>query len=243
MAVGAALAETVQRGNLRVAFLGKINPTELPRGPSAPIAVSLGMKISTIDHGVPSQLQRIEIAINRHGHLDRTGLPTCRRDQVQPSTTAEALRACGRAKVGEGRFSADVVIPEQSPFPSRGKLIAFNGTEGGRPVILAHIYGTDPIPTSYTFPLRIRHDRGTFGTLLSGSLLNATARVAFVTHISLTLRRHYRYRGRVHSYLSAACPAAPGFPGAIFPLARASLHFAGGPTLSKVLTRTCRVKS
>jgi hypothetical protein len=235
------MAETVQRGNLRVAFSAGISPTKLPRSGTAPVAVALGTRIRTIDRSVPPQLRKIEIAINRHGRFDFTGLPTCRRAQIQPSTTLESLRACGPAKVGEGRFSADVVIPEQSPFPSEGKLIAFNGTEHGRPVILAHVYGPNPIPTSYTFPLRIRHDRGTFGTVLGASLPNVTSKVAFVTHISLDLRRRYHYRGRTHSYLSADCPAPAGFPGAVFPLARASLDFAGGPTLTQVLTRSCRV--
>jgi hypothetical protein len=158
---------------------------------------------------------------------------------IQPARTAEALKACGPAKVGEGRFAADVVIPEQSPFPSRGKLIAFNGVEHGRHVILGHVYGPDPIPTSYTFPMRIERDRDRFGTVLRAELPRVTSRVAFVTHISLTLRRSFRYRGRPHSYLSASCPAPKGFPGAVFPLARASLDFAGGPSVSQVLTRSC----
>lgn len=239
-AIAEAPAETVQRGNLRVSFTGRINPTKLPRSGAAPIAVNLGAKVITLDDSTPPQLRRIEIAINRNGHFSFAGLPRCRRDRIQPSTTTEALQACGSAKVGEGRFGADVVIPAQSPFPSKGRLIAFNGVEHGRPVILAHVYGTDPIPTSYTFPLRIHRDRDTFGTVLRASLPKVTARIAFVTNISLTLRRQYRYRGRAHSYLSAGCPAPKGFPGAVFPFARARLDFNDGPTLTKVLTRSCQ---
>jgi hypothetical protein len=235
-----AIAETVQRGSVRVSLTGRISPTILPRNRTAPIAVSFGAKVTTPDRRVPPQLQRIEIAINRNGRLDFAGLPTCRRYRIQPATTVDALRACGRAKVGEGRFAAKVVIPEQSPFPSRGRLIAFNGIDHGRPVILAHVYGTDPIPTSYTFPLRIARDQGTFGTVLSANLPSVTAKIAFVTYIAVTLRRHYRFHGRAHSYLSAGCPAPRGFPGTVFPLARASLDFAGGPSLTKVLTRSCR---
>ena len=47
-----------------------------------------------------------------------TGLPVCRVDQIQPSTTDGALAACRRSLVGEGHFSANVKLPEQSPFPS-----------------------------------------------------------------------------------------------------------------------------
>ncbi|MGB7685713.1 MAG: hypothetical protein WBL45_08000 [Solirubrobacterales bacterium] len=241
LAIAEAPAEIIQRGELRVSFTGKINPTKLPRSGSAPIAVSLGARVTTIDRSTPPQLRRIEIAINRNGRFDFAGLPTCRIERIQPSSTADALRACGSAKVGEGRFGADVVIPEQSPFPSKGRLVAFNGTERGRPVILAHVFGTEPIPTSYTFPLRIEHDRDAFGTVLRANLPEVTARIAYVTQISLTLRRQFRHRGQTRSYLSASCPAPKGFPGAVFPMARARLDFTGGPTLTETLTRNCRV--
>lgn len=240
LAIPEAPAETVQRGNLRVSLTGKINPTKLPRRGVAPIAVSIGASVITTDRSIPPQLRQIEIGINRNGRFDFAGLPSCQIDRIQPSSTAEALRACGGARVGSGRFAADVLIPDQSPFPSEGTLVAFNGTLGGRPVILAHVFGTEPVPTSYTFPLRIERDRDTFGTVLRTTLPEVTAGIAYVTHISLTLRRQYRYRGRARSYLSAGCPAPRGFPGAIFPLARASLDFNGGPTLTKVLTRTCQ---
>ncbi len=241
MAIAEAPAEIIQRGELRVSFTGKINPTKLPRSGSVPIAVSLGARVTTIDRSTPPQLRRIEIAINRNGHFEFAGLPTCRIERIQPSSTADALRACGSAKVGEGRFGADVVIPSQSPFPSRGRLIAFNGTERGRPVILAHVFGTEPIPTSYTFPLRIEDDRDSFGTVLSAELPEVTARIAYVTQISLTLKRQFRYRGQTRSYLNASCPAPKGFPGAVFPLARARLDFTDGPTLTETLTRNCHV--
>jgi hypothetical protein len=233
-------AETVQRGQLRVSFAGRVAPTRLPRRGTAPIAVRVGGHVRTTDLSIPPQLQRIEIAINRHGRFDFAGLPTCRLAQIQPSTSAEAMRACGDAKVGEGRFAADVVIPAQSPFPSQGRMVAFNGVEDGRPVILAHVYGEQPIPTSYTLLLQIRHTPGTFGTVLTADLPTATSAIAFVTDITLTLGRSYRYRGQTHSYLSAGCPAPNGFPGTVFPLVRASFGFAGGPALTSVLNRSCK---
>lgn len=238
-----AAAEVSQRGNLRVAFSGKINPNALPRQGTAPVAVSIGGRITTTDDSPPPQLQRIEIQINRQGRLDYEGLPVCRTRQIQPSSTRDALRSCGDALVGRGSFSANVVLPEQSPFPSRGRVLAFNGKVNGRPVLLAHVYGTDPIPTSYTLPFAIKRSNGTFGTALVSYLPQATADWGFVTGISMTLHRRFSFRGRTHSYISAGCPAPAGFPGAVFPLARASFDFAGGRTLSATLTRSCRVGS
>jgi hypothetical protein len=238
----AVSAEVVQRGHLRVSFAGRFSPQALPRKGAAPISVAIGGRISTSDGKPPPQLRRIVIAINRNGHLDTAGLPACRLDQIQPSTSQGALAACPGSLVGEGSFSANVELPRQAPFPSQGKVLAFAGVERGRPVLLAHVYGTDPIPTSYTLPFTIGSSRGTFGTSLTASLPRVTSDWGFVTGIDLRLDRRFSYRGSRHGYLSAGCPAPPGFPGAVFPLMRASFAFAGGPTLSSVLSRSCKAR-
>ena len=237
-----AQAELARKGDVQVAFNAKIAPKALPRKGVAPIAVSLSGAIGTADGSSPPQLRKVTIAINRHGRLDTKGLPTCRLRDIQPATTVNALAACGPAKVGTGRFSADVVIPEQSPFPSDGEVVAFNGVQGGKPVIFAHVYGTEPIPTSFTLPLKVSHAKGKFGTVLTATLPDVTSSVAVVTGLSLQLHRTYRFRGASHSYLSAGCPAPKGFPGALYPLARASFAFAGAPSIVSTLTRNCRAR-
>jgi hypothetical protein len=237
-----ARAETVRKGNLQVAFAGSLAPKALPREGAAPISVHLGGHVTTTDDSSPPQLRRITIAINRNGRLDYRGLPACTLRQVQPSTNEGALNACRRALVGEGRFSAEVKLPQQAPFPSEGKVLAFNGIEKGRPVVFAHVYGTEPVPTSYTLTMEIKSTPGTFGTKLDISLPEVTSDVGFVTGIDLTLKRNFTYRGERHSYLSAGCPAPRGFPGAVFPLARISFAFAGITPLATTLTRDCKVR-
>lgn len=241
-AAAPAPAETVQKGHLRVAFSGTLAPTSLPRNGIAPISVAIGGRISTSDGKAPPQLRRIELAINRNGQLSTAGLPVCRLSDVQPSTNTGALESCRRSLVGEGSFTANVELPEQAPFPSRGKVLAFAGREGGRPVIFAHVYGTDPIPTSYTLPFQIGAAKGAYGTVLTASLPQVTSDWGFVTGIQLNLNRRFTYHGKSRSFLSAGCPAPPGFPGAAFPLVRASFAFTGGPTISSVLQRSCRVR-
>jgi hypothetical protein len=240
--VATSSAEIVQKGHLRVAFKGEFSPHALPRQGAAPIAVAIGGRISTTDGKPPPQLRLISIEINRSGHLSAKGLPICHPDDIQPSTNQGALEACGRSLVGSGSFTANVELPEQAPFPSRGKVLAFAGEEHGRPVILAHVYGTDPIPTSYTLPFAIGRGHGNYGTVLTASLPQVTADWGFVTGIDLRLNRRFSFQGKRRSYLSAACPAPSGFPGATFPLVRASFAFARGATLTSVLNRACRVK-
>jgi hypothetical protein len=238
--VAAASAEIVQQGSLRVAFLGTLKPKSLPREGAAPIAVAVGGKITTADGGPPPQLRGIEIAINRNGHFDYSGLPACRLEQIQPSTNQGALASCRRSLVGEGNFSAQVKLPQQAPFPSDGKVLAFNGVDKGQPVIFAHVYGTEPVPTSFTLTMRLKPSKGTFGTKLTVSLPEVTTNVGFVTGIEMTLHRNYTSHGKRHSYLSAGCPAPKGFPGAVFPLARTTFTFAGRKPLAATLTRDCK---
>lgn len=238
-----ASAELTQRGNLRVSLDGKLSPHALPREGGAPVWVTVDSHITTTDGASPPQLQRITIAINRYGRLDTRGLPVCRWSDIQPSSTVAALRACRASRIGEGSFSANVAIPTQAPFPSKGKVIAFNGRRHGKPVILAHVYGVEPVPTSYTLPFSIEHAEGTFATILTASLPRTTGEWGFVTGVRMTLHRTFTYRGRPRSYLRAVCPAPEGFGSAVFPLAKARFSFANRESLSATVVRSCGVRN
>jgi hypothetical protein len=237
----AATAELVQKGGVRVAVSGGLSPTRLPRRGAAPITVTIGGRISSTSKGDPPQLQSVSFAFNRGGRLDLSG-PRCRIGRIDPSTSSEALLACRSALVGEGHFSADVRFPEQSPFPSEGKVLAFNGVLRGKPVVFAHIYGTEPVPTSYVLPLEVKKTKGTFPTRLDASLPQATGKWGFVTGLNLKLGRTFSSHGKTHSFLSAGCPAPKGFPGALFPLVKTSFDFVGGKTLTTTLDRSCKVR-
>jgi hypothetical protein len=237
---GLTSAEVVQKGGIRVAFEGKLSPRTLPRQGNAPVRVSVGAKISAIADQPPPQLRRISIAINRDGHFDPAGLPVCPLRKIQPSTTADALAACGDSLVGEGHFAANVIFNQQAPYPAAGKIYAFNSSLHGRPAILAHVYGTQPVPPSFTLPFELRPAEGTYGTVLVASLPEATGNSSYITILSLTLGRSFAH-GKRRSYLSAGCPAPKGFPGASFPFAHASFTFAT-ETLTSTLTRNCAAR-
>lgn len=240
--VPGAQGELVQKGPVRVALSGTLAPKLLPRHGTAPISVSIGGHISSTSAGGPPQLKTVSFAFNRAGKLDLRGLPRCRLGHIDPSTTQEARLACGSSLVGEGHFSANVKFPEQSPFPSEGKVLAFNGVLNGKAVIFAHIYGTKPVPTSYVLPLVIGHGKGIFSTVMNASLPQATGDWGYVTGLNLKLGRTYSSHGKQRSFLSAGCPAPKGFPGAIFPLAKTTFSFAGGKSLSATLNRSCKAK-
>jgi len=237
-----AKAEITQHGTLRIAFKGSLSPHALPRSGAAPVRVTVGAKISTTNGKIPPQLRKISIAINKNGRFDPTGLPVCRLDQIQPSTTEDALDACRDSLVGEGTFSARVLLAGQAPFPSQGKVHAFNSRLNGRPAILAHVYGTNPAPASYTLPFVIEEQKkGAFGSVLTASLPDVTSNSGYITGLEMTLGRNFSYRGKRRSYLSAGCPAPKGFPGAVFAFARASFGF-GSRIVNSTLSRSCGVR-
>ena len=241
-----ARAETAQSGNLRVEFEGKLSPHALPRSSRVPVQVSVGAKILTADGSPPPKLQRMKIAINRYGRLESRGMPKCPLSEIQPATNAAALAHCRGSLVGHGEFSANVLYENpdeaEAPFPSRGKVYAFNAEYRGRPAILAHVYGTLPGPTSYTIPFVISRAGGTFGVTLTADLPEALLHTGYVTGISLTLGATYYVHGKRRLFLSASCPTPAGVAEAPYQLARGSFFFNEAPTLTQSLTRSCRAR-
>lgn len=236
-------AEVVQKHGLIVSFGGSISPRSLPRAGTAPIGVAVDARVRSADGRVPPALRRISLEINRNGVLDERGLPFCRADRIQPSSSRQALETCGGAQVGGGRVTGEIVLPEQRPFPFRGRVIAFNGRDpDGRRAILAHIYTRAPFALAIVLSFSLERTPGTYGTRLLAVVPRQTRRLVHITGFRLRLGRRYSYAGRRHSYLSAGCPAPAGFPGATFPLVRAAYSFVGGTTLRNVIVRTCHAR-
>ena len=239
----AASATITQKGNLRVAVEGKLNPKALPRKGVAPIAVTVGGEISTTDETLPPQLKSMRIELNRNGKLDYQGLPVCQYAKIQPGSTSRALAGCRDSLVGEGSFSADITLAGQEPYPTKGKLVVFNGQKGGKPVLYGHIYASRPFATSFVIVFSLSsHKSGTYGTVLDAPLPKAMKAWGRLTGLSMTLSRRYHVDGKPHSYLSSGCPAPKGFAQAQFPLARTSFAFAGGTEVSSVLSSECRAR-
>jgi hypothetical protein len=227
-------AEVAQKQGVRVVVAGKLTPTKLPRKGEAPVGVSVSGHIEALKDDALPQLKAMSIAINGAGKLDVAGIPHCRINHINPSTTQQALSICRSSLIGEGSFSANVVLPEQSPFPSKGKLLAFNGTIGRKPAIFAHVYGTEPLSTSYVFAFKVRKQKGTFGTILEASFPKATGDWGYITGISLNL-----FRSR---FMKAGCPAPKGINKVGFPLVRTSFDFAGGLQIKSTLNRSCEAQ-
>jgi hypothetical protein len=237
-----ASAEVTQDGNLRVSFTGGISPNALPRKGTAPVAVRFGGEIKSLDGQQPPQLRTISLAINRAGKFDFRGLPVCHYHQIHPASTREAIATCPDSVIGRGTFGANVLLPEQSPFPSAGQVTAFNGTLHGHHVIFAHVFGTEPLPQSQVLVFELGRAPGALRTTLTAELPRVAAEWGNVSALSLQLSRIFRYKGRQRSLLSAGCPAPGNSSLAVFDFARASFGFEDGRNLAVTMTRTCKVK-
>ena len=238
-----ATAATVQSGGLRITALAQIKPYKLPRKKPGPIAVFIAGHLENSKGGIPPQLQKLRVEVNRHGLLQSKGLPVCNIPEVQPASTQRALLNCQDALIGSGQFWANIVLPDQGAYRTQGRLLVFNGREGGRPVILAHIFTSHPFNSSFVIPFAMKKvSRGPYGTELSASLPQALGSWGYLDRIKLTLKRKYAYRGRHLSYFNAACPAPGRAPRTSFPLAYAEFRFAQRKPMGATVSKTCGVK-
>ena len=244
MLVFATLAAgvVVQQGNLRITVQSQIQPYKLPRTGTAPIAVFIAGHVGAVDGTVPPQLQRMEVKVNRHGLLQSQGLPVCPMEEIEASSSSRALSSCGDALIGSGRFWATIVLPDQRPYPTRGKLLVFNGRKDGKPALFAHIFTTKPFATSFVIAFAIKRiSQGPYGTELAASFPQALGSWGFVDRIKLTLRRKYTYKGRQRSYFNAGCPALAGTNRTVFPLAVANFYFAETKPIALGVSKSCAI--
>jgi hypothetical protein len=236
-----ARAELSQEGDLLVAFQGGLTPKLLPRKVPAPVAVTVAGDIKATKGTPLPQLRTISVSINRAGRLYDKGLPTCRVKSIQPATEEEAREVCPNAIVGTGHVTVQAHIPSQAPFAVKAKLLAFNGPrKHGHKLILAQVYAKSP-PGAFVLAFTVKKHSGLFGTTMSTSLPESAQGWAYLSHFDMTLDRTYRRHGTEHSFVSAACSAPAGFPGAVFPFAKATYGFDNGQSLTTTVVRSCKV--
>jgi hypothetical protein len=239
-AAPAVRAELTERGDLFVRFRGGIDPNALPRTHLAPIAVSVAGTVKTVSGERPPALRRIKIELNKGGaQLQRAAALSLL--SAGRGGGSESARSVWRCLGGRRRLYRQDRLSRTGDVPSQGQILAFNGVYHGREVILAHVYGTDPVPITRIIVFYIHRTAGTYGTVLTGNLPDVVNHYGYVEGIALRLHRNYTYRGQRRSYLSAACAAPSGFTAAAFSFARASMTFADDSTLSSTLTRSCGV--
>jgi hypothetical protein len=235
-----ARAETIQSGDVRVNFQAGFTPKALPRERPAPITVAFEGRISTTDGTHPPALDKLRVELNSAGEVDTRGLATCPTSALQATSSDLALARCRPALVGKGSFVAQ--LPVERNLLVGGRALVFNGTVDGSPGMLIHIYVSDPVRLTLVIPIKITHQDGRFGTVLTTTVPKLAGGSASIVAMKLKIGRQFHAGGERRSYLSAACDAPAGFPGAVFPFARSGFTFSDGRTMHTVLSRSCQVR-
>jgi hypothetical protein len=242
-AAAVAWAAVEKEGNLLVHFEAGFAPRALPRDSAAPIRVTITGAVSTTDGSQPPPLKVLEIELNRNGRLYTKGLPACSPSILQSTSTSEAKARCGSALVGDGSFKADIVLGTTKPVAVAGEILAFNGRRAGKPALLLHFFGGNPVRFTLVVPLLIIHRTdGEFGTVLRTRIPKLANGFGSITQIDLSIGRQWSFAGKRRSYLSAACSAPPGFNAVPFPFARARFRFEDHPEIHSTLEKVCRVR-
>ncbi len=209
LATGASGERKVEcAGLICVSDDGGISPTTLPRHGRAPVTARLIAGVESRDGSHPPALQSVRIDVDKTIAVDAAGLPTCRRSQLEASSSATARRACGEAIVGSGEAEVEVAFPEQAPFRSTGPLLLFNGgVHGGTTTVLLHAYVDVPAPTAIVVKATIaRIHKGPYGLRIQARVPRIAGGFGSVTHFELKVGRRYAYKGRRKSFLEAGCP-------------------------------------
>lgn len=242
LAAGNSQAERTQSGDLIVFLRGGIAPRALPRTHSAPVAVRLEAGIRTADRVPLPRVSEIRLELAWRGALDTRGLPICPRWRLRSVDSRQALAACGSALVGRGRLYDRVFIPGQSPFGLNAHLLVFNGKTGqGRPAVWVHAYTTNP-PVSFVLPFHVRHQPGPFRTALVSVVPRSVGPWPRFAHFQIVVGRHFSYRGRTRSYISASCPVPPRFTEGFLSFARATFNLSEGNQVRAEAVRSCHAR-
>jgi hypothetical protein len=242
-AVAVASAVSVQAGGVRVTALAQVVPYKLPRLRPAPISVLVTGHVASVTGGIPPQLVRMDIEVNRHGLLQSEGLPACQVRAIKTASTQKALQLCSPALIGSGRFWAHIVLPDQQPYPTHGRLLIFNGRSGKKHMVLAHIFTSNPFPSSFVVAFAMRKLNGSqYGTKLSAAFPQALGDWGYVDRIKLNLKRKYHYHGKRLSYFNASCPAPGGTDSTAYPLALSTFYFDGRKPVRVTVSKACGVR-
>lgn len=211
--VAAAKPVTITFGNLVLKFDSSITPEALSKTEFTPISFKISTDISTKDGKHPPAAKEFEADIDKNGALDTKGFAVCKSGELEARTTAQAKAACGDALIGEGSATAEVEFPEQAPFDAKGPLLVFNGgTQGGKTLILVHVYANVPAPTAFiTKVLVTKEHKGKYGLHIASKIPVVAGGAGSLTSFEIKNHKLFTYKGKQHSYFLAKCPTGKLF--------------------------------
>ena len=235
LAAGIAQGEVIDLNKMRVVVGGNVKPKRLPAKRMAPVALRLHYRAKMTDGSVPPALARMQLDFDRDGRMDQRGLPSCREGQLANASTNQALARCRRGLVGRGEARAIIDLPDQDPFPARGRLLAFNGgRRGGARIVLLHTNVRAPVPTAIVAVARVtRSPRRGFRHRMTVAIPEIAGGNGSLVAFNLELKRRWTHKRKRRSFIYARCSQ-----GSL--QVHGDLRWGNGDLVNGLIIRTCR---
>ena len=235
LVVSSAMGDTVKAGGMEIKIEGGISPKKLSKKTPTPITLSVEGSIKNTENPAerPPALSTLALEFDKHGMINTKGLATCSTTKLQNTTTQAAEAACKPSLVGKGEVEAEIKFNEQPEFPAKGPLLIFNGTpQGGKPVLIFHVYADVPAPTTFVTSGVISKAHGKYGTSTLIKIPTIVGGQGSLTAFSAKIQKSWSYKGKKQNLLTATCPTGQLF-------AHGAFDFANGTSVSGEIIKPC----
>ncbi len=185
-----------------------IAPKKLLKKTFSPGSLKVVTKTGTVTNptGVPSPAVHAVIDFDKGAKLFTKGLPTCDAAKIQSASTEVAEENCGKAKIGSGSAHA-LLRSGTNVYNIAQTVTAFNGVpQGGKPVVLLHVYGTTPVQTTLVLVGTVsNYNKEGYGPRLDITIPLIVNGQGALTEFEVTIDKKYTYKGAKQSFISAEC--------------------------------------
>jgi hypothetical protein len=206
--VASAKWNVFRAGNVILKFDGGVSPKQLPRHELASVGVIGKFEIATTDGSHAPAFRAGTFDSDRNLAIDATGLPVCRKGQLEANTSQTAKRLCGESIVGTGSGTVEIAFPEQGPILVKSPFLFFNGgVRSGITTLFVHIYVTVPAPVAVITTVKFKRiHKGRYGLRFVSDVPEIAGGAGSVIDAHFRLERTFTYKGEKRSYLRAKCP-------------------------------------
>jgi hypothetical protein len=239
--VSAAIAgETVEGpdGNTQ-SMEAAVSPKVLYKKTSKPVTLNVEVVTgsTTSTTGAPSPAVHDVIDFDQNLSLATKGLPTCNSSLIQSTSTEQAEKVCGKAKIGSG--TAITLLPLSVLYTEPTVVTAFNGVpQGGKPVVLLHAYGTSPVQTTIVLTGVVsNYNKEGYGPRLDVTIPPIAGGFGAITDFKVKINKTWTYKGKKMSFTNAKCPASKKLK------YRGAYTYKDGTTINASSTQSCTPKA
>ena len=216
-----------------------VTPTKLPKNKLAPATLEsktiTGCKAPCGGPGAIKPVTRATIYYDHNSGYDTTGIPTCKVQQIENTTTQQAKAACAPAMIGSGQAKVKVGGDPNSGDVS-AVITAFNGQpQGGKPLVLLHTR-VDAIGQTTVLRGTLNNVSGKYGFRLDVVVPQLPLNTA-ATLFDVKVARTTHKGGKTHHLITGRCGDAnriEDFKG--------TFQYAGAPPITVIDTDKCTVR-